>query len=76
MTRVEEERGGREDERAERCERRYLLRVGGPLGGLQKWLARLVSPSVKKSKSKLAPSLAVWSRLPHPPLSRVHTIRH
>ena len=59
MTRVEEE--GEEDERAER-ERRYLLRVGGPLGGLQKWLARLlVSPSVKKSKSKLAPSLAVWS---------------
>ena len=60
MTRAEEE-GGEEDERAERCERRYLLRVGGPLGGLQKWLARLVSPSVKKSKSKLAPSLAVWS---------------
>ena len=44
---------------------RYLLRVGGPLGGLQKWLARLVSPSVTKSKSKLARCVVSLALLSH-----------
>ena len=58
MTRVEEGKEGRRKMREPSERERYLLRVGGPLGGLQKWLARLVSQSVKKSKSRLARLLA------------------